>query len=197
MSVASSLDYRDDMMDDPECCHCASMSVRSASPAPSLYSFSSSRDGHMLKECHGRVLNSLCEVPPLSPLSLLHSFPHRPTCYPPTKKNTSMPHSSFTPFPPILIPLPDIRIAFTQCGNAISTAVFASTRSLWRTSWQVVPPVPPMSAENPFSIWALGAAHGKPFRLSYSPRSHALQAPGYSYKVSLGRLYWSRPHSSG
>jgi hypothetical protein len=60
-SSASSYEFQNDF-GDPECCHCASMSVRSASPAPSLYSFSSSRDGHMLKELHGRALNTLCEA---------------------------------------------------------------------------------------------------------------------------------------
>jgi hypothetical protein len=53
---------------DPNCCHCESSSIRSASPAPSLYSFSSSRDGHVLKDLWGRTLNSLCDVSALPAL---------------------------------------------------------------------------------------------------------------------------------
>lgn len=54
-------DYQDDF-EDPECTHCESMSVRDASPAPSLYSYDSSRDGDMRKELYGRELNTLSEV---------------------------------------------------------------------------------------------------------------------------------------
>jgi len=51
-----------DLDHDPECCHCDSTSVRSASPAPSTYSFSSSTDGHILREVYGRTLNALCHT---------------------------------------------------------------------------------------------------------------------------------------
>lgn len=46
---------------DPECLHCDSAS-RSASPEPSLYSISSSRDGHILRNFHDRTFNALCET---------------------------------------------------------------------------------------------------------------------------------------
>ena len=55
-------DHDHDHEPDPECHHCDSMSTRSASPAPSMYSFSSSRDGHVLREFNGRTLNGVCHV---------------------------------------------------------------------------------------------------------------------------------------